>query len=113
MEVATIRERVQRRETAEASPRSRVADAEEALRVTRVSADTLGVDYAAALETAERERAEALQARDDPVARRLLDPLSEYVKLDPTTLGAGRRGTRARRFHRRLVSADFPNSIFG
>ena len=65
VEVATLRERVQRRETAEASLRSRVADAEEALRVTRVSADTLGVDYAAALETAERERAEALQARDE------------------------------------------------
>ena len=47
------------------------------------------------------------------LARRLLDPLSEYVKLDPTTLGAGRRGTRARRVQRRLVSADFPNSIFG
>ena len=65
VEVATLRERVQRRDTAEASLRSRVADAEEALRVTRVSADTLGVDYAAALETAERERAEALQARDE------------------------------------------------
>ena len=70
VEVATLRERVQRRETAEASLRSRVADAEEALRVTRVSADTLGVDYAAALETAERERAEALQARDEAAPRR-------------------------------------------
>ena len=54
-----------------------------------------------------------LAARAASLARRLLDPLSEYVKLDPTTLGAGRRGTRARRVHRRLVSADFPNSIFG
>ena len=58
-------ERVQRREIAEASLRRRVADAEEALRVARSSADTLSADYAAALETAERERAEALQARDE------------------------------------------------
>ena len=65
VEVATLRERVQRREIAEASLRRRVADAEEALRVARSSADTLSADYAAALETAERERAEALEASEE------------------------------------------------
>ena len=89
VELATLRERVQRRETAEASLRSRVADAEEALRVTRVSADTLGVDYAAALETAERERAEALQARDEARAAAAAGDGDEEVETSRSAPGIG------------------------
>ena len=44
VEVATLRERVQRRETSEASLQTRVAQVEEALRVTQASASTLGED---------------------------------------------------------------------
>ena len=68
VEVATLRERVQRRETSEASLQTRVAQVEEALRVTQASASTLDEDYAAALETAERGRAHAMRERHQALA---------------------------------------------
>ena len=69
VEVATLRERVQRRETSEASLQTRVAQVEEALRVTQASASTLGEDYAAALETAERGRAHAMRERHQALSQ--------------------------------------------
>ena len=63
VDVAPLRERVQRREPAQETKSSRVAAAEEALRVARVAADTLGADYAAAQRREDQASLDALNAR--------------------------------------------------